>query len=77
MVLRSRLPGDRIKDKRRGNTKTLKKLFCERKVPAEERNKIAVLSDDNGVLWVENICADAKNAVTQKTKKVYIVKKRG
>ena len=77
MVLRSRLPGDRIKDKRRGNTKTLKKLFCERKVPAEERNKIAVLSDDNGVLWVENICADAKIAVTQKTKKVYIVKKRG
>ncbi|MGN1442502.1 MAG: tRNA lysidine(34) synthetase TilS [Acutalibacteraceae bacterium] len=77
MILRSRLPGDRIKDKRRSNTKTLKKLFCEKKIPVLERNKIAVLSDDNGVLWVENICANADHAVTQKTKKVYIVKKRG
>lgn len=77
LVLRSRLPGDKIKDKHRGNTKTLKKLFCERKLPPDERNKIAVLSDDNGVLWVENICANAENAIGQNTKKVYIVKKRG
>ena len=77
LVLRSRLPGDRITDKRRGNTKTLKKLFCERKIPLCQRNQIAVLCDDDGVLWVENICANADNGVSQKTKKVYIVKKRG
>lgn len=77
LVLRSRRPGDKIKDKRRGNTKTLKKLFCEMRLPAEQRCRVAVLSDESGVLWVEDICADADHAVTQKTEKVYIVKKRG
>ena len=77
LVLRSRLPGDKIKDARRKNTKTLKKLFNEMKIPPEKRSEIAVLSDDNGVLWAENICVNADNAFSKNTKRVYIVKKKG
>lgn len=77
LVLRSRLPGDKIKDAKRKNTKTLKKLFNEMKIPPEKRNEIAVLSDDNGVLWAENICVNADHAFSMNTKRVYIVKKKG
>ncbi|MGN1195100.1 MAG: tRNA lysidine(34) synthetase TilS, partial [Acutalibacteraceae bacterium] len=77
LVLRSRLAGDKIKDAKRKNSKTLKKLFCEMKIPPEKRSEIAVLSDDNGVLWVENVCVNADNAVSKNTKRVYIVKKKG
>lgn len=77
LVLRSRLPGDKIKDAKRKNTKTLKKLFNEMKIPPEKRNETAVLSDDNGVLWAENICVNADNAFSKNTKRVYIVKKKG
>lgn len=77
LVMRSRLPGDKIKDAKRKNTKTLKKLFCEMKIPCEKRNEIAVLCDENGVVWAENICVNADNAVSGTTKRVYIVQKRG
>ena len=47
------------------------------KIPPEKRSEIAVLSDDNGVLWAENICVNADNAFSKNTKRVYIVKKKG
>lgn len=77
LVMRSRLPGDTIKDAKRNNTKTLKKLFCEMKIPCEKRNEIALLCDENGVVWAENIGVNAANAVSGTTKRVYIVEREG
>lgn len=57
MVLRSRKPGDTIRLP--GGTKSLKKLFIDRKIPAAERNRILVLCDDQGILGVCGIGADA------------------
>ncbi len=51
-VLRTRGEGDFIKLRGRGCTKSLKKLFCEKKVPTEIRGVVPVLSDDLGVIWV-------------------------
>lgn len=51
-VLRSRRGGDKIKLSQRSCTKTLKNLFNGR-VDAEEREKVAVIADDNGVIWLE------------------------
>lgn len=53
LILRSRLPGDEIT--RNGGTKSLKKLFIDRKIPAQQRQRIPVLADDRGVLWVDGI----------------------
>ena len=50
-VLRSRLPGDTIR--LAGGTKTLKKLFIDRKIPASQRSALAVLADDGGVVAVQ------------------------
>ena len=51
MVVRSRRSGDTIRLS--GGSKSLKKLFIDRKIPASQRCNIAVVADDMGVLAVE------------------------
>lgn len=54
LELRTWRPGDRIR--LAYGTKKLKKLFAERRVPASERTRIPVLSDERGrVLWVVGV----------------------
>lgn len=50
LVLRSREPGDTMRLP--GGTKSLKKLFIDRKIPASDRDRIPVLADDAGVIGV-------------------------
>lgn len=70
VVLRSRLPGDKINLKSRGCTKSLKKLFNELEIPPEKRNRIIIVSDDAGILAVTGVGVDARAAVTNKTEKM-------
>ena len=56
IVVRSRLPEDRIRLS--GGTKSLKKLFIDRKIPASERLRIPIIADEAGVLGVWSIGAD-------------------
>ena len=53
MFLRSRRAGDTICLS--GGTKSLKKLFIDRKIPAARRDRIPVVSDEAGVLGVYGI----------------------
>ena len=53
LILRSRRPGDTIT--LTGGTKTLKKLFIERKIPASQRSRVPVIADDRGVVAVMGI----------------------
>ena len=53
ILVRSRLPGDRIRLP--GGSKTLKKLFIDEKIPAWERPFLPVLADEKGVLAVVGI----------------------
>ena len=55
-VIRSRTEGDTIRLS--GGTKTLKKLFIDKKIPASERSRIPVLADDAGVAAVWGIGPD-------------------
>lgn len=63
MVVRSRLPADTIRLS--GGTKSLKKLFIDRKIPASERLRIPVLADEAGVLGVWGIGADQGRAAKE------------
>ena len=58
--LRSRQTGDEIRLP--GGSKSLKKLYIDRKIPASQRHLIPVLADENGVLAVGGIGANL-NAV--------------
>ena len=55
MTVRSRLEGDTIRLLGRNGTKSLKKLFIERRVPAAKRPFVPVVADDGGVLAVYSL----------------------
>lgn len=76
LILRSRKEGDLFQSKSRNNTKTLKKLFNELRIPPENRNKIAVLTCDNNVAWVEGIGADGKFCADENTKTFIKIKRK-
>lgn len=73
-VIRSKAEGDKADI--HGGTKTLKKLFIEEKIPAEKRNSVAVIADDEGVLWVEGLGSAKRARTTEKTVNVAAMKIR-
>ncbi len=74
-VIRSRTEGDKADI--HGGTKTLKKLFIEEKIPAEKRNSVMVVADDEGVLWVEGLGAAKRARLSEKTVNVAAIKTAG
>lgn len=71
-VIRSRKEGDQIN--LTGCTKTVKKLFNETKVPIHLRKTVAVIADDDGILWIEGFGADRRARVTEETGTVAVIK---
>ena len=69
-VLRKRNSGDSIKLYGRGCTKTLKKLFCEMKIPVCARDGIPVIADEEGVIWVYGAGVAQRCAVTENTTRI-------
>ena len=73
IVIRTRRSGDAFRPAGRKVTKTLKKLFIEKKMTAEQKESAVVISDANGILCVEGCGVDERAAVTAGTqKKIYI-----
>jgi len=62
MVIRSREPGDTIKLS--GGTKSLKKLFIDKKIPAHRRPFVPVVADEAGILCVQGIGIHQDRAVS-------------
>ena len=56
LTVRSRQPGDRLRLS--GSTKTLKKRFIDRKIPAAQRDLIPVFADSTGILAVCGLGVD-------------------
>jgi len=75
VFLRSRREGDFISLSKRGVTKSVRKLFIEEKIPAENRNDVAILSDDNGVFFVDGYGVDKRVEVTSGTENIIVVEK--
>ncbi len=67
-VFRGRMAGDKITLKKRGCTKSLKKLFNELAVLPEIRDSVIVFSDEKGVLFVEGIGVDAAAEISKETR---------
>lgn len=74
LVIRTRLPGDKIRLAGRGNTKTLKKLYNENKIPLNLRETLPVISDDLGVVWVSGIGVAERCAIKESSKNICLIK---
>ncbi len=71
LVLRHREAGDTVRLKNKDCTKTLKKLFCEYKIPLAERNVWPVLADDFGIVWIHKIGVAERCAADHDSKTIY------
>lgn len=63
VYIRARQTGDAIRLP--GGTKTLKKLFIDRKIPAAQRNCVPVICDDQGILAVGGIGVNLDRAAAE------------
>lgn len=72
ILLRQRLPGDTIRLSARPN-KSLKKLMNENCIPVYVRSRLAVLSDENGLLWVQNVGIDVRVCVSENTQNLLLL----
>ena len=72
-VLRTRRPGDRIRTAKTGKPLPLGEAWAAAGIPASLRPALAVLADDNGVLWAEGLSSDSRAAVTEKTGQYVII----
>ncbi|MBQ8980238.1 MAG: tRNA lysidine(34) synthetase TilS, partial [Eubacterium sp.] len=70
--LKEREAGDSISPAGRGYTKSLKKLFNELKIPAENRNKLHIIADDLGIIAVAGLAVDERVKTDINTKKVIL-----
>ena len=73
-VIRNRLPSDSIRLRGRNCTKSLKKLFNEEKISINIREKLPILADDCGVVWVHRFGVSQRVAVDGETEKALIIK---
>ena len=71
LVLHSRNSGDIIRLKNKNCTKTLKKLFCEYKIPNEQRSVWPVIADDLGVVWIYKIGVADRCAADESSQNIY------
>ena len=68
IVIRNRQQGDKIK--LAGGTKKLKDLFIDLKIPREERCKIPVITDQEGILQVGEYKSSENYKIDENTKEV-------
>ena len=68
IVIRNRQQGDKIK--LAGGTKKLKDLFIDLKIPREERCKIPVIADEDGILQVGEYKSSENYKIDENTKEV-------
>lgn len=73
ILLRSPLSGDSITLTKRNCTKTLKKLFTEEKIPADQRNAVPVLADSRGVIWVKGAGVNKNRLPDKNSERIIII----
>ena len=71
--VRSRRPGDVYHPVGRGVGKTLKKLFNEAGIPAEERERVPVFCDRQGIVLVAGFGCDERVRVCPDTRQVLVL----
>jgi tRNA(Ile)-lysidine synthase len=70
LMLRFRQEGDRFQPFGMNHHKKLQDFFVDEKVPFTERDKIPILEDKNGIIWIVGHRTSERTRIDQNTKKV-------
>ncbi len=73
LIIRQWTPGDVFSSYKRKNTKSLKKIFNEKRLLPNEKYEQIILSDDTGIVWLEGEGVSSSKAITDKTEKVLVI----
>ena len=73
-VIRNRKAGDKFTFKKRGLTKSIKKIFSEMKIPIFQRERIPIIASENEVIWCENLGVSKNYIPSKTTEKIAVVK---
>ncbi len=72
-VVRNRREGDKVAVYKNGNTKKLKRLFIDKKIPAEERWRVPVLCKTDGeIIAVLGVRVNEKYKVTRRSENLLV-----
>lgn len=77
LIIRQRRSGDRFRIFDRHITKSIKKLFNEAKIPQEMREKIFLICDERGIIYVEGFGISDRVVPDAKTEKYLVVEEKG
>lgn len=73
LFLRTRCEGDSFTLHNRRVTKSLKKLFNELAIPVELRDKIPVLCDDEGIVWVYSVGTHSRYRIDDNSSNIIFI----
>ncbi len=76
LVIRNRRNGDWFVPLGSKGSQKIKKFMIDRKIPRADREKIAVIADQESVIWIENMHMSERVKVSRETKNVVILEIR-
>ncbi len=76
IAVRNRKDGDRFVPLGMNGSKKLKDFFIDLKVPVKERNRIPLVCDNRGIIWVLGYRIDDRYKVDETTNKILTMKAR-
>ncbi|PKN10435.1 MAG: tRNA lysidine(34) synthetase TilS [Deltaproteobacteria bacterium HGW-Deltaproteobacteria-7] len=76
LIIRNRRRGDWFEPLGTKGTQKIKKLLIDRKIPRSERDRIALIADQESVIWIENMHLNERIKVSSETKKILILEIR-
>jgi tRNA(Ile)-lysidine synthase len=71
LFLRTRRDGDYVQTK--AGRKKMKKVFHEHKIPIHKRDRMLMLCDQHGILWIPGYVRAARGFINKKTKRILVV----
>ncbi|MBR6521758.1 MAG: tRNA lysidine(34) synthetase TilS [Oscillospiraceae bacterium] len=74
LTVRARRTGDKICLNRRQGSKTLKKLFIEKKIPAERRAQIPIIADNEKIIAIPNLGRSVELSLESEADCVIVIK---
>lgn len=73
LAVRSRLPGDRFRPLGLPADKKLKELFIEAKIPANQRSRVPLVCDRDGIVWVAGLRPAERGRVHAGTRRLLLL----